>query len=407
MIEISRFFDESAVLKHVQALSFSRKASTIGEKKAINYIQNELADENIKNRAESFEWCDHSILKPLFLFNAFSILIYELILLLLFEIKWLLLLFSLLIIIFCIIIVEISINPNQFSFIGKKKKSRNVIGEIPAQNKRFKRPMVIFSAHYESTNHKYPLRLQMFLSFLNFFLMIIYLITIFSIFIASALAFEIHESIKLTSLIIGIIFIIILILSFFNKKIDDSNNLINSLSGSAILIELAKFIKKDPLDHIDVIFLWTGAEKFGLWGIRNYCQKHFFELYEEYELDDSYNFNIDKIGNKIGLVEKIGFFKCEEINQNLNAIIKASAKNMNVKIIKVNMPRIIPQHFEIFKSYSRKVRKELQLSCFSYLKIPKLERGKERFLNDILKQNLNNCLNVCFNTIKSLDKRIE
>ena len=42
--------------KHVEALAFNRSASTIGETKAINYIQKELNSENIETEHEYFQW---------------------------------------------------------------------------------------------------------------------------------------------------------------------------------------------------------------------------------------------------------------------------------------------------------------------------------------------------------------
>jgi Zn-dependent M28 family amino/carboxypeptidase len=46
-----------------------------------------------------------------------------------------------------------------------------------------------------------------------------------------------------------------------NKK---SKGSIDNASGVSILIELIKLFKKSPLENYDIIFLWSGAEEWGL-----------------------------------------------------------------------------------------------------------------------------------------------
>jgi hypothetical protein len=56
-----------------------------------------------------------------------------------------------------------------------------------------------------------------------------------------------------------------------------------------VLLELAKLFNSTPLDHADILFLWCGAEEWGLWGSRYFCFKFFNENVQPYNLDDSYN----------------------------------------------------------------------------------------------------------------------
>jgi len=453
VIYISRFFDNNAVIKHINALSLTRETNVNDVKKKINYIQNELANNNIKNRTELFEWSSQTLLTPLFLVIISLILSFEIIFLLLEMNLILTLLTSLIIIlsiiflniiinpnqfallgkkkesrniigeisaekksfkrpliILSIIFLNIIINPNQFALLGKKKESRNIIGEISAEKKSFKRPLIIFSTHYDSINGKYSESIILFVIFVQIILMIVYsgiiiINTIFFLFILKNNRFI--EILKITSLIFGIIYLVPMITLYLNKNNGASAQLKKDISGTAILIELAKIFKKEPLTHIELVFLWEGAQKFGLWGLRNYCKKHFFNLYKEYELNDSYNFNIDKIGEKINLVDNIGLIKRKHINIDLNPIIEAIANHMNIKLSKITIPFALPLHYKIFKRYSDKTGKKLQLSCFSLIQKENKAVLNEDLMNNTFINNINNCINLCYNVAKSLDKRIE
>ena len=48
--------EELNIISHVEALSFDRSAASVGETKAINYIQEELILNGIESRAEYFSW---------------------------------------------------------------------------------------------------------------------------------------------------------------------------------------------------------------------------------------------------------------------------------------------------------------------------------------------------------------
>jgi hypothetical protein len=199
----------------------------------------------------------------------------------------------------------------------------------------------------------------------------------------------------------------VIISLFLVKKIQNSDQLMHDLSGTAILIELAKMLKKEPLLHFDVIFLWTGAERYGLWGMRNYCKKHFFDFYKEYELNRSFHISIDKFGNDMGLVKNLGIIRKKRINQKLNAILGATANRMNTTLLKLTLPKILPFHFKILQKYSEKFDKKIHFSCiFSFQKKKQLN-SKEVCNKDPFKNNLENCINLCFNVVKSLDKRVE
>ena len=174
MISISNNVVSDALTKHLNFLAFNRQASTSGEKKTINYIQNELAEANIKNKTESFEWSNLSLEKLAFLGFACFIILYET-MSLLFNSRWLLFIFFIFLL---LIIVLTSLNPFYFSFLfyfRKNKESRNVVAEITAQNKRFKGPVAILSTHYDSVSENPYYKRLSFLIIILEFLSLIYL----------------------------------------------------------------------------------------------------------------------------------------------------------------------------------------------------------------------------------------
>ena len=201
MSDISKYFDESAVFKHINTLAFNRQASTQGEKKAINYIQNELANENIKNKTESFKWYDSNYIELLSLLILFAI-VFIVILSYIINTTWI----FRIIISLPILLLHLFI-PNSYidliNNLGIKKESRNIIGEINAKNKYFKRPVIIFSAHYESTSKRYSLKVQTFLYFFSFLSLISYFVSALITFTFSIL---IPSSFNRINLILEIIF---------------------------------------------------------------------------------------------------------------------------------------------------------------------------------------------------------
>ena len=58
MISISnlQLYNESDTIEHIKSLAFNRNATSTGETEALNYIENELKNENIKLQVEHFSW---------------------------------------------------------------------------------------------------------------------------------------------------------------------------------------------------------------------------------------------------------------------------------------------------------------------------------------------------------------
>ena len=228
---------------------------------------------------------------------------------------------------------------------------------------------------------------------------------IFEIFLNLSINFFFLNLLGIFSFIeLGIIIPIYTIL--FNKNPNESTGSIDNASGVAILIELAKLLNKNPLENIDVLFLWCSAEEWGNKGSKKFCTKHYNDLNQEYDLNRSNNINIDMVGTYIGLIDKTGLIK-KKMNDNLNDILEISAKRLNIpltKFVKIIEPK---SDHESFRSFAKKPNKEFQVCCFYSDKDSKFIHSLIDTPDKCSSENLNGCLEICYETVKSLDLRME
>ncbi len=192
------------------------------------------------------------------------------------------------------------------------------------------------------------------------------------------------------------------------KTGNESIGSVDNASGAAILLELAKLIKKNPLEKTDVIFLWCGAEEMGLWGSKQYVSKHFEEFDHDYDLDKSYNINIDMVGTYIGLVDETGLFKKKKINETLNDVLKASDKHKIIPSEKSSLSFGTGSDHLVFRAFTKKAEKKgFQVTCFLSKKDSKYIHSKKDIPDLCSAENLNGCIDICYNAIKALDLRVE
>ena len=418
MIKVSNLnlYDEQAAINHVKSLGFTRHAATEGETKAINYIRRELDKEHINYSVESFEWSKtlRKMQKLIFLW-IFAFILGNEFLLLYSTVTWLIIPLDGLFILLLILGVKIIFDHSRIVYLGKRKESHNIIMTIQAKDLYPKRPVIFFSAHYDSVSHNFPLKMTMLLLLSGLFLLLSYIIinlvlSIWSIIILfNVIQIEIiYTAIRTISLIIGGILLIEIFITFFMKTSNESVGSLDNASGTAILLELAKLIKKNPLEKIDVIFLWCGAEEMGLWGSKKYVSKHFEELDHDYDLNKSYNINIDMVGSYIGLVDETGLIKKKKINENLNDVLKASDKQHKIPSDKSKLSFVSGSDHLAFRSFTRKAEKNgFQVTCFISKKDSKYIHSKKDTPNLCSAENLNGCIDICYNAVKNLDLRVE
>ncbi len=411
-----KLYQEDAALNHVQSLSFTRNASIPKEQtKTINYIKKELESEKITAISEAFNWTKSLsiLMKIAFLIVLIFGILYE-ILLLIIETIWIILILDFLLGFILILIIKKMVDLTRIINIGKEYESANLIVKIPAKNLNEKRPVLFFSAHADSISVKFSFKTIKAIYISGAILILTYLLLTFILSIWSLLELfaltsitDIFLFIRNISIIIGIPIIIEIIIVLFNKRGNKSLGAIDNASGIAILIELAKLINKNPLNNIDVIFLWCSAEEWGLLGSRQFLSGHFESFNQRYDLNKSYNINIDMVGTYIGLLYKTGIFKKKPMNENLNDVLLAEAKQQNIEVTKAIIPIGAGSDHMSFKAFAKKAEKNLQIACFCATKDTKYIHSTKDTADLCSIQNLNGCIELCYNTAKSLDIRIE
>lgn len=379
--------------KHVESLAFNRSASTTGETKAIDYIEEELKKENINSQREYFHW-----MGPTRLLMRTSYLI---------LITYLLLTRLILILVIYFVIKHLFERTRKMTLI-KKETSKNIYAEIPANNKKQKRPIVIFSAHYDSVSANIPFRFQVFMFLIYrlivaFYLLIVIVFSIWltlDILLIFALPTNIIIIIAIVSLF-GIVISLPILYLVFNEK--PASCSIDNASGVAILIELAKLFKRTPLDNIDLLFIWTGAEEWGLKGSKKFCKEHFRILNEDYDLNKSININIDMVGTYIGLLDKAGFPLRKRMNKDYNDLFEGIANSLNIPITRFSKFVEPKSDHTIFRRYARRARKKLQTVFFHSDKDSKYIHSLRDTPDKVLPENLNGCLGICYHALRKID----
>jgi len=411
-------FHEGEIVNHVNSLMFEREAGTKGENRSINYIQKVLTQENIANKIETFKWSKTITilvrLMSIFLISL-SVLFEALVF---FKLFWLTIFIDLVLIVLIIIVIKDLFDVINVLLIGRRKKSKNLIVNIPALEKKPKRPLIIFSAHYDSKSENYSYNLKKYFFLVEGTLIFPFIsttlilsvwgvLTNFSdLYINDFYYTLIDKIIDFSYVSFGFLMISIIIL-LLNRDPSKSLGSIDNASGVSILIELAILLNKNPLEHIDVLFLWCGAEEWGLWGSKQFCLEHFNDLNQEYNLDESYNINIDMVGTDIGLINKTGILKKNNFNKNIVNVLEATANSLKIPLRKFDVT-IEPRSDHIsFRSFAKKAQKTLEVCCFLSNKDTKFIHSSRDTPNKCIPPNLKGCVDICYNAIKSINMRIE
>ncbi len=390
----SELVDDSATINHVKNLAFNRTATTEGESLAVKYIDNVLNQGNIKTKTEYFEWTGPKrILMRITYVILFSYLIlYRLIILVAayFAIKYM------------------SASMRKMSLI-QKEQSKNIYAKIKAKNKEKMRPLIIFSAHYDSFSANVPYRIQNVLFFVFRTIILPYFVVMISLsllIIADFFSDQISDTLLINLVYITTLIEFVIILFIFLLIYDKKNSCgsIDNASGVSILLELAKIVNKTPLENYDVIFLWVGAEEWGMIGSKRFCEKHIEDLSRTYDLEKSYAINIDMVGSYIGLLNKVGI-RQKSINTDLNKNFNICAKNLGVPLVNYNKIIRPKSDYLTFRSLAKKTHTKLQVACFHSEKDSKYIHSSKDKPERCSSRNLNACLEICYNTIMLLDSK--
>lgn len=391
LITVQELYSELATIRHVQSLNYSRATSTPGEYKAASYIMEELEKNNIKSKLEYFGFKGPiRVLVRLFYILFISYLI-------VYRLYLILAVFF--------IVKNLSRKLRAISFVSKDE-SKNIYTLIPASNKaENKRPLIIFTAHYDSVSSIIPNRIQEVLVLLFKVLIIPNILTAVVIFfyVFFNLYNQIIFFIVIFSSVSQIILMALIVLLVYD--VEKSCGSIDNASGVSILIELSKVLAKNPLQNIDVLFLWPGAEEWGNKGSKHFCFTQYDELVDKYNLNNSCNINIDMVGSYIGLADKFGIIRKKSMNKNLNNLIEESSKKLEIPLV-VYSKRLEPRSDQrSFRLFEKKTKGNFQVCCFHSEKDSKYIHSLKDTPDRCSTANLNGCLNICYETILKLDSQ--
>ncbi len=398
MIKISslKTYHEPTTINHIKALNFNRTATSPGETETVHYIEKILSYNNIQTEIEHFQWSG-----PLrVLMRTVYILVFSYFLL-----------FRLYLILIIYFIFKNMFDRFRRLSLIKKEESKNIFVKFTAKNLRPNRPLAIVSAHHDSISARLPYKVQVVVFFIYRVMVVFYgliisgfaTIVILDYFGISLSYNFMIVLIIITSLTNIFISIPIIYLLFFGKT--SSSGSIDNASGVAISIELAKSINENPLENIDVLFIWTGAEEWGLKGSKKFCKNHFKVLDHTFDLDKSFNINIDMVGSYIGLIDKSGFIIKRKMNRELNDIIEATANQLNIPLERYNKIIRPQSDYKTFKKYAKTVNSKFQVSCFHSSRDSKYIHSVRDTPDKCSVEVLNGCLNICNQTLRSIDLR--
>ena len=397
MVLEPKLIEDFDTIKHVNLLAFDRAAGTVGETEAVNYLQEEIIDHNINFKLEYFAWSSpiRFLMKTIYL----MILAY-------------LLAFKLFLVIVLFFFIKYMFQKTRRISFTQKEQSKNLIATIKARTRTKLRPVIIFSAHYDSVSSRISYKVQNILLYIIRIIILPYIgLTIFvSVWIALNL-FEITVYdiyfIYLVSIISIISLSVVIPIFLFFFIANKSTGSIDNASGVSILIELAKLIKSKPLENYDVLFVWCGAEEWGLKGSKNYIKKNKYYLKKKYDLNKSMNINIDMVGTYIGLLNKQGFVRKKALNKNLNDIIQQSARKLNIPLEVFDKVRGPAGDYTSFRRFGKKANSSFQVACFHSDKDSKYIHSIRDTPDKCSNKILNGCLSICYETISYLDSQIE
>jgi len=382
-------------LSHVISLAYSRSTNSTGDTKACLYIQNQLKSVGIESRYEyfSFDTPFRILMRLIYLITLTYLVFYRL----------------LLIIAFYFAVKYLFATTRNFS-LTRKEDSKNLIATIPAERKRKKRPVAIISAHYDSFSANIPYRLQNVVFFLFRIIIFPYFIITmsFSIIILAEPAVPILSEFDLGELIITssiFEFVVVLIIFLLIYDTQKSKGAIDNASGVAVLIELAKLIKEYQIENYDVILLFPGTEEWGLIGSKRYVKRNQKYLSENYDLDRSFNINIDMVGSYVGMIQKRKH-RHEKHKVPLYDIIDEVSSDLNIKYTKESHFITPKTDHKSFNKLAKKTKSKFQVVCFHSDKDSKYIHSRLDTPDKCSSEVLSNAISLIFNTLKTVDSKI-
>lgn len=213
-------------------------------------------------------------------------------------------------------------------WLGTKLKSSNIIArfKLSEVEKAHNRPSLYLLAHYDSKSE--AIGIPLVVRIILIVIAMLGAVVISLMFILFGLQQEIASSKWIGGIITALYFMTMasaVLLLLFRGTTNKSPGAIDNASGVGILLHLAEIIsqQKETFKKLDVTFVATGAEEFGLMGAFAFCQAHEEELRQR--KGNVYFLNFDGPGVDGGVYAISGIGLMPEFPQegkNLQSMIK-------------------------------------------------------------------------------------
>ncbi|MFX1501402.1 MAG: M28 family metallopeptidase, partial [Promethearchaeota archaeon] len=395
----------NAVLDHIHNLNYGRAVGSIGEKRAIRYIANQIISHNGNIQVEQFNYISRNFMFKKMMRNVFLIIFGVISFSILQDVFNEFFFFSniylrflemfLIVTDFLMIVLStyffftkylpfnlklITKFDRQFK-AEKKNKSYNLVSNVENRSLlKHQKGAIIFSAHYDSISTNYRLK---------YFFSQLFIIGITTA-IYTNLTLPLFQHISYGTAL-AIITSSLFLFKFENK----SKGSIDNASGVALLLELNQLFIKNPLNNFDMIFLWTGAEEIGLWGAREYCNHHFLELSRKYDLNNSFYINLDMVGTQLGIIGKSIFSNKVKKNNSLSAKFLEISKKREIPVIQHKKSPFAISDNKVFEYYAEKYNIHLESCWINSKNDIKFIHSSKDTINLCSEYELNKCFNVC------------
>ncbi|NQU18356.1 MAG: M20/M25/M40 family metallo-hydrolase [Candidatus Saganbacteria bacterium] len=309
-------FDDIKMEQIVKKLSFPRLTGSAGEAKAVGYCKKLFSEIGIVLFEDEFVATRFWFGSMLQLFSVRHIV--AVIVSALFFLKypyWNLVLIPFLAISYVLLLLFV-LGAMGKRIPGKAILTRNLRARISAA--RVKKGDIILVGHHDSKSQ----------TLTSFQRVLFYLISSISVTIALAIffvsplflllgLFSLPLVFKLIAYLSAIVAIMALIPLALNRLGNDSLGALDNASSVAVIYELARDLKKNPLNNYDVTILFTGAEELGMLGARAFVDKYI----GQFSPGQTFVINFDMVGDNgckmvsvlktirsgSGLLEKLAF----------------------------------------------------------------------------------------------------
>ncbi|TFG18166.1 MAG: DUF4910 domain-containing protein [Promethearchaeota archaeon] len=325
-------------------LSKPRMMGTHGEKDTINYITNFLTQNSLQPQKEEIIWSNGLVRgrKVMEVFIGLFMVFFTISLYLEPPYNGYLPIAGIIGFLGFMVVFVTLLTKDKFEFLGKKAKGYNIIATVgkdrilTSEDENLKKE-IFLTAHYDTVASSMPKFGKISIAGKALSLLFTLLLTL-TTGILFLIRFYTH-SLKLETTIVILRWIILglttfslilIFISFFSKRTNDSDGACDNGSGSAVLLDLAAFFGKNPLKNVNLTFIWCAAEEWGLYGSKAYVKRHKEELMAM--KDRFYNINVDMVGQEIAYMEKKGVFKTTPLNKTLNKLIKESAEEKEIEV---------------------------------------------------------------------------